>query len=248
MSGASSSVGTATVMFTDLVGSTELRSRIGEEAADALRALRDSILTEAVASNDGRVVKHLGDGIMATFPGAANGVSAAVMIQQDLDLANRRGAEERMQVRIGISIGDVTFEGDDLFGLPVVEAQRLEASAEPSTIRCAEMVMLMARGRGGHDFRALGELELKGLNEPLAACEVVWSPVAAPEPVDVELGLPPVFAHGTGLPFSGRSEVFEQLVDAWTLRSGANWRSPSVRSTCVGRSPIRSGTRAVSTS
>lgn len=69
---------------------------------------------------------------------------------------------------MGISIGDVTFDGDDCFGLPVVEAQRLEASADPATIRCAEMVMLMSRGRGGHEFRPLGQLELKGLAEPLA--------------------------------------------------------------------------------
>ena len=79
--------------------------------------------------------------------------------------------------------------------------QRLEASAEPGTIRCAEMVKLLARGRGGHEFVPLGELTLKGLPEPLLACEVRWKPlddeVAS---ANVELGLPPVFAHA-GNPF-----------------------------------------------
>ena len=210
-----SSVGTVTVMFTDLVGSTQLRTRLGEEAAEVLRGVHDSILSGAITSNGGQVVKHLGDGMMATFTSAAGAVAAGVAVQQDIDLANRRGATERMQVRVGISVGDVTFEGDDCFGLPVVEAQRLEASAQPGTIRCAALVMHLARGRGGHEFRALGDLELKGLAEPLAACEVVWVPLAEQESSSVELELPPVFAHAPGLPFSGREEVFEKLVDAW---------------------------------
>ena len=213
--GGEPNVGTATVMFTDLVGSTEIRSRVGEDAAETLRAVHDEVLGEAIAANGGQIVKHLGDGLMATFPSAAGAVAAAVAMQQELDLRNRRSDGERMQIRVGISTGDVTFDGDDCFGLPVVEAQRLEASAEPATIRCAEMVMLMARGRGGHEFAALGDLELKGLADPLPACQVLWSPLAQPEPPTVELGLPPVFAHATGLPFSGRDEVFEQLVDAW---------------------------------
>jgi class 3 adenylate cyclase/tetratricopeptide (TPR) repeat protein len=214
-SGSSSSVGTATVMFTDLVGSTATRSRVGEDVADMLRATHDDVVGTAVAAHGGRVVKHLGDGMMATFGSAAGAVAAAVAMQQELDLWNRRSPAERMEIRIGISTGDVTFEDDDCFGLPVVEAQRLEASAEPATIRCAEMVMLMARGRGGHEFVPIGELDLKGLAEPLAACEVRWTPVAEPDSVEIELGLPPVFAHGTGLPFAGRDEVFDQLVDAW---------------------------------
>ena len=210
-----STVGTVTVMFTDLVGSTEIRSRVGEDAAEALRVVHDQVLTDAIGANGGQVIKHLGDGMMATFTSAAGAVAAAVAMHQQLDLRNRRSDAERMEIRVGISIGDVTFEGDDCFGLPVVEAQRLEASAEPATIRCAEMVMLMSRGRGGHEFRSIGELELKGLAEPVAACEVLWSPIAEPESPSVELGLPPVFAHGAGLPFAGRDDVFEQLVDAW---------------------------------
>jgi class 3 adenylate cyclase/tetratricopeptide (TPR) repeat protein len=213
--GTNTTIGTATIMFTDLVGSTELRSRVGEDAAEVLRSTHDEVITTAVATHGGQVVKHLGDGIMATFASAAGAVAAAVAMQQELDVRNRRSDSERMEIRVGISIGDVSFDGDDCFGLPVVEAQRLEASAEPATIRCAEMVMLMARGRGGHEFVPLGELELKGLTAPLPACEVRWSPIAGHDEPIVELGLPPVFAHGAGLPFAGRDDVFEQLVDAW---------------------------------
>ncbi len=64
---ADSMIGMVAVMFTDLVGSTELRLRIGEEAAEVIRSQHDAVLAEAVTSNHGRVVKRLGDGIMATF-------------------------------------------------------------------------------------------------------------------------------------------------------------------------------------
>ena len=203
------------MMFTDLAGSTAMRARLGEEAADRLRDVHDALLTDAITAHGGRVVKQLGDGLMAAFPSAAGAVSAAVALQQEIDRSNRRGTTEAMRVRVGISTGDVTFEGGDCFGLPVVEAQRLEASAEPGTIRCAEMVRLLARGRGGHEFVSLGELSLKGLAESLLACEVRWTPLAIEVPANVELGLPPVFAHAGGLPFSGRADVFDQLVDAW---------------------------------
>ena len=66
--GGEPNVGTATVMFTDLVGSTEIRSRVGEDAAETLRSVHDEVLGEAIATNGGQVVKHLGDGLMATFP------------------------------------------------------------------------------------------------------------------------------------------------------------------------------------
>ena len=208
-------VGTVTVMFTDLAGSTVLRSRLGEEAADRLRGVHDAVLTDAIVTNGGRVVKHLGDGFMAAFPSAAGAVGAAVVLQQEIDRVNRRGGPEVMLVRVGISTGDVTFKGDDCFGLPVVEAQRLEASAEPGTIRCAEMVKLLARGRGGHEYVPLGELTLKGLAQPLASCEVRWTPLGDDLAAGIEVGLPPVFAYAGGLPFCGRDDVFEQLADAW---------------------------------
>ena len=142
-----SRVETVTVMFTDVVGSTELRSRVGEDEAERLRLAHDAILGGAVDDHGGTVVKHLGDGAMATFPGAAGAIAAAVAIQQGLERFNRDARRDDLRVRIGISAGDVSVEGDDYFGLPVVEAQRLEASAAPSTIRCSDLVKQLSRGR-----------------------------------------------------------------------------------------------------
>jgi class 3 adenylate cyclase len=207
-------IGTATVMFTDLVASTELRQRLGEDAADLLREHHDRLLTDGVESNHGRVVKRLGDGVMAWFASCTDAVSAAVAIQQAIDLDNRRPGGEDLAVRIGISVGDVTFDGDDCFGLAVVEAQRLESAAGPGSIWCTEVVAHLARGRGGRTFVPLGELSLKGLADPVPASSVSWEPIR--ETVEPDASLPSVLA-GSGFPFSGRDEIFRQLLGSWNV-------------------------------
>lgn len=203
---------TATVLFTDLAGSTELRSRLGEEAADALRHVHDRLVRTAIEANRGAVVKHLGDGMMATFTGAADGLAGAVAVQQAIDEHNRGAANEQLMVRIGVSVGDVSFEGDDCFGLPVVEAQRLEASADAGQIRCTDLVQLMSRGRGGHTFVPIGDLELKGIDGTVAALEVAWTPVAATPRSST---LPRVLTTEGSFEFAGRDQEFETLLSAW---------------------------------
>ena len=211
-------VETLTVLFTDLVGSTALRSRIGEERSDALRHTHDGLLRDAITAAGGRVVKSTGDGVMATFPGAADAVGAAVAVQQAIDRHNRSDEGERIEVRIGLSVGDVTVEEDgDCFGLPVVEAQRLEAASTPGQILCASIVRALARGRGGHEFRTVGSLELKGLAEPLDVDEVVWEPVV--DEADTRPGLPPLLATPNAFGLAGRESELSRLTEAWK-RSG----------------------------
>src|ERR1043165_924837 len=139
---------TATVLFTDLVGSTELRGRLGEETADDLRRKHDRLLTQAVEANNGRVVKGLGDGVMATFAGAADAVAAAVAMQQGIDRLNRSAAAAfPLDVRVGLSAGDVSLGEDDGPGTPVIGAARLCDAAGGGRILVTEIVQLLA-GRG----------------------------------------------------------------------------------------------------
>src|SRR3954454_22998514 len=210
VAGSDNRIDTATVLFTDLVGSTALRSRIGEEAADDLRVKHDTLISNAIVVNRGLVVKHTGDGVMATFSAAVDAVAAAVGIQQAVDDHNRRSADERMEVRVGISVGDVTFDGDDCFGLPVIEAQRLEAAADGSQILCAEIVRHLACGRGGYEFVTVGDLDLKGIPDPVPAVEVRWEPVvqvAMPR----ETPLPSVLAAPRGFDLAGRQTELDAL-------------------------------------
>ena len=164
-----------------MVGSTSLRVRLGEERADELRRIHDGLLTARVEANGGQVLKGQGDGLVAAFPAASEGVRAAIEMQQAIAAHNRRpDALAEIAIRIGLSVGDVSWEGGDCLGAPVVEAGRLEAAAQSGQILCSEFVRLMARGRGGHDFFGLGPLDLPGLAAPLPACEIRWEPSEDP--------------------------------------------------------------------
>jgi class 3 adenylate cyclase/tetratricopeptide (TPR) repeat protein len=207
-------IDTATVLFTDVVGSTALRARIGEEAADELRHAHDAIVTDAITTKRGTVVKHTGDGVMATFSAAVDAVGAAVAIQQAVDRHNRRGGQERFDVRVGISVGDVTFDGDDCFGLPVIEAQRLEAAAEGEQILCAELVRHLTRGRGGYEFVSRGELSLKGIPEPVPTVQVIWEPAGAASGA-VDLPMPTALSGVNAFELAGRSNELDVLLAAW---------------------------------
>ncbi|HEV3365310.1 MAG TPA: adenylate/guanylate cyclase domain-containing protein, partial [Acidimicrobiia bacterium] len=139
----------AVVLFTDLVGSTELRGRLGEEAAEELRRRHDRLLTEAVEGHSGRVVKGLGDGIMATFAGASDAVAAAVAIQQAVERLSRSGkAAGPLSVRVGMSAGDVTFEDHDVHGTPVIEASRFCGAAVGGEILASEIVRWLGGAQG----------------------------------------------------------------------------------------------------
>ena len=200
---------TATVLFTDMVGSSALRARLGEERADQVRSVHDALLAARVRANGGRVVKGTGDGIVAAFSSACDGLSAAVEMQQAIAAHNRRlNALAALSIRIGLSTGDVSWSGGDCFGTPLVEAARLEAAAEGGQILCSEYVRMMARGRGGHEFRRVGFLDLKGLPEPLATSEVLWAP--GPEPGGV--ALPSELAAPSVRPFVGRSSELSSAV------------------------------------
>ncbi|MGH7893718.1 MAG: ATP-binding protein [Candidatus Binatia bacterium] len=207
---AGSHTATATILFTDLVDSTAQRTRLGEERAEALRRTHDRLLADAIAAHRGTVAKHVGDGIMATFPGAADAVAAAVAIQQAIEGHNRRATPEPLAVRVGVSLGDITWENGDCYGTPVIEAARLCAAAEGGQILVAELVRLTARGRGGHTFAPVGQLALKGLAEPVAACAVGWEPLTP-----VGIPLPPRLTTTPTVAMVGRTVEQSVLARAW---------------------------------
>jgi class 3 adenylate cyclase/tetratricopeptide (TPR) repeat protein len=199
---------TATILFTDLVGSTELRSQLGDTAAEELRRHHDEALSKAVADHDGRVVKGLGDGIMATFAGAADAVAAAVAVQQAVDRLNRRKEAAPLAVRIGLSAGDVTFEDDDVHGTPVIEASRLCGAAGGGEILAADLVRALAGSATEAGFVVVGPLELKGLAQALPAVRVGWEPAGSTVPL-------PALLTDVGRIFVGRDDDLERLNQLW---------------------------------
>ena len=172
---------TVSVLFTDLVGSTELAEHLGPEAAHAVRRDHFAALRSAIYAHDGTEVKNLGDGLMVVFPSVRMALDGAVAIQQHVERDNR-ARSRHLQVRIGLATGDATLDDGDYYGPPVVEAARLCEAAAGGGILTTELVHLHG-ARTGHGFRPLGEHRLKGLAEPMAVFELEWTPAPATSPV-----------------------------------------------------------------
>ncbi len=183
-----------TVLFTDLVGSTELASSLTPEAGDEVRRDHFAALRRAIAASGGTEVKNLGDGLMVVFPIASAALSCAVAMQQAVERDNA-GAQRPLGLRIGLSGGEVARDADDYFGDPVIEAARLCTKAEGGQILAADAVRVIAGRRTPHSFSSLGELELKGLPEPIKTLEVGWEPLG-------EVG-----AAANTVPLPGRLEI-----------------------------------------
>ena len=167
-----------TLLFTDLVGSTDLLDRLGDEAAEDLRQAHFAVLREAVSAHGGSEVKNLGDGLMAVFPSAVDGVACAVAIQQGVATHNRRQAGSALSVRIGLHLGEPIRTENDYFGTSVVVAKRLCDAARGGQILASQLVADLVGSRRGFRFGSVGRLRLKGLAEALPA--VTIDPGAVP--------------------------------------------------------------------
>ena len=161
------------IIFTDIVGSTQLSQRLSQDVADELRRTHFSILRQAVAKSGGVEVKNLGDGLMVVFTSASAALQCAVAMQQGVDQANR-SFDYVVPLRVGISVGDVVGEDHDYFGDPVIEAARLCARCEGGQVLATDLVRALAGRRVRHEYRLIGPLQLKGLPEPVDCVEVLW--------------------------------------------------------------------------
>jgi class 3 adenylate cyclase len=207
---AGATTGVVTILVTDQVGSTELRSRLGDDAADRALRAHTLLLREAVAAAGGREVKHLGDGLLATFASPSSALRCAVAIQQAVHRHNRRPGTVATQVRIGLDVGEVSTEEGDWFGTTVVVATRLCQLAGGGGIVASDLVRRLVGSRGGFDFGPPEDRALKGIPEPVAACRVSW---VAPEATTV--ALPPDVAEPGATTFIGRSGELERLATMW---------------------------------
>jgi class 3 adenylate cyclase/tetratricopeptide (TPR) repeat protein len=200
-----------TVLFTDLVGSTELSASLSPEASDDVRRRHFSALRQAIATSGGTEVKNLGDGLMVVFPVASAALVCAVAMQQAVYRDNAN-AERSLGLRVALSAGEATKEDRDYFGEPVVEAARLCARAEGGQILIADVVRASAGRRSPHAFTALGELELKGLPEPIETLAVGWEPLTEEEATSSGgIPLPTRLARRPGVGVVGREEELASL-------------------------------------
>src|SRR5438270_13802761 len=170
--------GIRTILFTDIVGSTSMTRRLGDEAAMELLHVHDEIVRSALADSGGREIKHLGDGIMASFVSAASAVKCATRVQRDIAKHRREKADRSFQVRVGIAAGEPVEHHNDLFGCTVQLAARLCSHAQAEQILVSNVVAELCEGKI-LPFEDLGELTLKGFEQPVRAHTVRWSDQAA---------------------------------------------------------------------
>lgn len=160
------------IMFTDLEGSTALTQRLGDAGAMDVLRRHDAIVRASLAKSGGTEVKHTGDGIMASFPTVSGALEAAVAIQREFAQAQNAG-EMPAGVRIGIAAGEPVTDRNDLFGAAVQLAARLTSRAGSRSILVSTAVRDLAAGKG-FAFGTTRSFRLKGFDESVKACEVVW--------------------------------------------------------------------------
>ena len=166
--------GVRSVMFTDIVGSTAMTSRYGDDVAMEMLAVHDRVVRDAIMANRGAEVKHTGDGIMAAFLSPAAAVKAACQVQTALSERNADAPEYPVGVRIGISAGEPVEQSDDLFGSTVQLAARLCAQAEPGQVLVSQVVADLCIGKNLR-FADGGPCELKGFEQPVPTRVVEFS-------------------------------------------------------------------------
>ena len=209
---------TANVLVTDLVGSTLVLSRRGEEAAEEQRHGHNAIVDNVTEVYHGEVVKSTGDGTIALFPSADLVVRAAAAIAH---AAHRVG----MELRVGVASGDVVRTGSDCFGEPIVIASRLCDNAAAGQVLIAPSTLAMRGRRDDPPVRDLPPRTLKGFDEAMAIHEV-------------DSAVAPTSAADTRTPagFVGRSEVLASIADWWALggsRPVVLLGEPGIGKTCV---------------
>ena len=152
--------GIATVMFTDVEASTDITTRLGDDAAASLLAIHNAIVLDQVAACGGRDVRSTGDGFLVVFDSARAAVSCALAIQREL-----AEQEHRIRVRIGLNAGEVLEGGGELFGAAINLAARVMDRAEGGEVLTTDTVRQLVGTMPGASFRDRGRVALKGFAE-----------------------------------------------------------------------------------
>jgi adenylate cyclase len=200
----------AAILAADMVGYSRL---MGLDEAGTVQALREhrAAAEPLVAKHGGLIVKTTGDGVLIEFGSVVGTVECALDLQR---LGAERNAEitseRRMEWRIGVHLGDVLIEGDDILGDRVNIAARLESIAEPGGICISDDAFRQVRGKVEAEFADLGEQSLKNIARPLRVYSM--RPASAPEPrAAPAAGLPlPDKPSVAVLPFTNMSAEPEQ--------------------------------------
>jgi class 3 adenylate cyclase len=163
----------AAILAADIAGYSRLVGHDEEGTFARLRALRREIIDPEVATHHGRIVKTTGDGLLMEFPSVVDAVRCAIGMQRGLAAENDSGPSQPIEYRIGINLGDIIEDGDDILGDSVNIAARLEGIAEPGGICLSASAYDQVFGKVEAGYVDLGEQSLKNIARPLRAYRVV---------------------------------------------------------------------------
>ena len=168
------------ILAADVAGYSRLMGADEEGTHERLKAHRGELTDPKIAEHHGRIVKTTGDGLLVEFPSVVDAVRCAVEVQRGMVERNSAvSADKRIEFRVGINLGDVIVDGDDIFGDGVNIAARLEALAEPGGIWVSRMVHDQVRDKLPYPFEDLGEQSVKNIARPVRVYAISGLAVAA---------------------------------------------------------------------
>src|ERR1700738_1531903 len=157
----------AAILAADVAGYSRLMGADEEGTHDRLKAHRRELIDPKIGEHSGRVVKTTGDGMLVEFPSVVDAVRCAAEVQRAMiDREAGLPEDRRIRFRIGINLGDIIVDSDDIFGDGVNGAARLEALAEPGGLCISRMVRDQIRDKLAYPFEDLGEQSAVSKQEP----------------------------------------------------------------------------------
>ena len=164
----------AAILAADIVGYSRLMEADEEGTLSRLNTLFQDIIDPQVDKNHGRVVKHMGDGVLVEFGSVVDAVRCGAAIQKEIKERNRETPDlERMEIRIGINLGDIIHQNGDIFGDGVNVAARLQQQAEPGGITISEDVYRQVETKLPLVWHDLGEQQVKNLKRSIRAYRIL---------------------------------------------------------------------------
>jgi class 3 adenylate cyclase len=167
------------VLFTDLVGHTEMMQRLGDERGRGVLREHERITRETLKQHGGAEIKTMGDGFMASFGSVTSALDCAIALQRAFTARTDVGAQqaapavESISIRVGLNAGEPIEEDGDLFGSTVILAARIAARADAGEILIPEPVRHLLAGKS-FTFADRGEHAMKGFDDAVRLYEVRW--------------------------------------------------------------------------